>query len=123
MDPVEYFGWLYGKGFFFHHPYWGAVIVGCVFGIFAFGVSASLWLMGAERYRERHAPTIAQPITPAPAVKASDTVPTVLEKVEPPHSVEPIPSIKPIPHKASPPFIKKDVPIQPKEIIPDKPLP
>ena len=54
MDPVDWFSWLYGKGFFYHHPNWGAAIIGGVAALLAGGIVGSFWLMGAERYRERH---------------------------------------------------------------------
>ena len=51
----------------------------------------------------------------APIQKPSEPVPPFHEKVGP------TPSVKTVPHKTSPPIVKKDVPIKPKEIIPDKP--
>lgn len=56
-----------------------------------------------------------EPLAPEETVKPSESVPTLPK-------VEPIPRVKPIPRKAKPPVTKKDVPIKPKEIIPDKPI-
>jgi len=56
-----------------------------------------------------------------PLEKPSERAPAINGQVEPIPSAKPIPSVKPIPHKASPPVIRKDVPIKPKEIIPGKP--
>jgi hypothetical protein len=83
MDPVEWFSWLYGKGFFYNHPYWGAAVVGGVFALIAFLIAASLWVMGAERYRERHLPAVVLSTNPLPTVKTLDPVPQIIEKAEP----------------------------------------
>lgn len=55
-----------------------------------------------------------QSTAPAPIATQSEPAPPFRE------NVEPVPSVKPVPHKATPPAIKKDIPIKPKTIIPDK---
>jgi hypothetical protein len=82
------------------------------------GIGALVFVGALAAYlidRNRGATVETEPksIAPAPAAKPSEPAPSVHEKVES--------APKPIPRKDKPPVTKKDVTIEPKEIIPEKP--